>query len=64
MIMVISSCLQEQLEAMEEGLDKAKSAFSQLDAQMSQSTQTATKIGDRLHVRPSALCHTHCLACL
>ncbi|BDA40569.1 Exocyst complex component 5 [Coccomyxa sp. Obi] len=40
---------QEQLEAMEEGLDKAKSAFSQLDAQMSQSTQTATKIGDRLH---------------
>lgn len=37
---------------MEEGLDKAKSAFSQLDAQMSQSTQTATKIGDRLHVCP------------
>ena len=43
--------LQEQLEAMEEGLEKAQHAFSQLDAQMSQSSQTATKIGDRLHVR-------------
>ncbi|KAK9916806.1 hypothetical protein WJX75_007279 [Coccomyxa subellipsoidea] len=40
---------QEQLEAMEEGLEKAQHAFSQLDAQMSQSSQTATKIGDRLH---------------
>ncbi len=48
---------------MEDGLDKAKSAFSQLDAQMSQSTQTATKIGDRLHVRHFALRHTSCLAC-
>ncbi|EIE26781.1 Sec10-domain-containing protein [Coccomyxa subellipsoidea C-169] len=40
---------QEQLEAMEVGLEKAQSTFSQLDAQMSQSSQTAAKIGDRLH---------------
>ncbi len=45
--------LQEQLEAMEVGLEKAQSTFSQLDAQMSQSSQTAAIIGDRLHVRVS-----------
>lgn len=35
---------------MEVGLEKAQGAFAELDAQMSNASQTATKIGDRLLV--------------
>jgi hypothetical protein len=41
---------QDQLEEMEEGLERAQGTFAELDAQMSHASQTATKIGDRLHV--------------
>lgn len=37
--------------SMEEGLEKAQGAFAALDAQMSHNSQTAAKIGNRLHVR-------------
>ena len=36
---------------MEGGLAEAQAAFATLDAQMSRESQTAAKIGDRLHVR-------------
>ena len=36
---------------MEGGLTEAQAAFAMLDAQMSRESQTAAKIGDRLHVR-------------
>ena len=42
---------------MEGGLAEAQAAFAMLDAQMSRESQTAAKIGDRLHV--SSL---HCVA--
>ncbi len=38
--------------AMEEGLAQAAGAFEGLDAQMAASTRVATKLGERLHVRP------------
>ena len=39
---------------MEGGLAEAQTAFAMLDAQMSRESQTAAKIGDRLHVRSPA----------
>lgn len=49
--------VQEQLVAMEVGVEGAQNAFSQLDAQMRHSSQTATKIGDRLQVLPPLMLH-------
>ena len=53
---------------MEGGLAEAQAAFAMLDAQMSRESQTAAKIGDRLHVSSLHLslagcavwpCHIH-----
>ena len=43
---------------MEGGLGEAQAAFAMLDAQMSRESQTAAKIGDRLHVRHLLLLET------
>ena len=48
----LSACVgwQEEVLGMEGGLAEAQAAFAMLDAQMSRESQTAAKIGDRLHV--------------
>ena len=43
--------VQEEVLGMEGGLAEAQAAFAMLDVQMSRESQTAAKIGDRLHVR-------------
>lgn len=50
------SCLQDEVLGLEGGLAEAQAAFAALDAQMSRESQTAAKIGDRLHVRDSSTC--------
>ena len=58
----LNACVgwQEEVLGMEGGLAEAQAAFAMLDAQMSRESQTAAKIGDRLHVsalpRSTAVC--------
>ena len=54
--------VQEEVLGMEGGLAEAQAAFATLDAQMSRESQTAAKIGDRLHVRH--LLHLGTLPCV
>jgi len=48
---------QVEVLGMEEGLAEAQAAFATLDAQMSLESQTAAKIGDRLHVSSIPACN-------